>query len=177
MDILDSFDLTRNFWDVNTGFGIVKEFQEFRKSDKSKNKALSSKTMWAIALLVHTKSKFANLQYEDRLKLINDDFLTEKDSLDPEDKHISLVEDFQRLGMTRTQRVSRQWGDKLDERFKFIDSVPYTLDNVETLDKVMANTDKLWKHYITCLKDLEDEAASTQVMGGAAESLSEQNRI
>jgi hypothetical protein len=134
--------------------------------------------MWAIALLVHTSSKYANLTYETRLELINDDFLDGmKFKLDPSNDHEELVKAFQKLSMTRTQRIARQWGDKLDERFKFIDEMPYSMDNAEQLDKMMQYTEKLWKHYITCLKDLEEESAASQVMGGAVESLSEQNRI
>jgi hypothetical protein len=134
--------------------------------------------MWAISLLVHTKSKYANLTYDQRLDLINDDFLSgDKFKLDPEEEHSELIKTYQKLSMTRTQRIARQWGDKLDERFKFIDDMPYTIENAEQLDKMMQYTEKLWKHYITCLKDLEEENASSQVMGGAVESLSEQNRI
>jgi hypothetical protein len=178
VDILDSFNLTRNFWEVNPSFTAISEFKDFHKKDKTKEKARSSQTMWAIALLVHTNSKYANLSYADRLSLINDDFLeADKIELDPEGDHKDLIETFQKLGMSRTQRIARQWGDKLDERFKFIDQMPYNLENVEILDKMMQYTEKLWKQYNICLKDLEDERAANTVMGGATESLLEQNRI
>jgi hypothetical protein len=134
--------------------------------------------MWAIALLAHPRSKYANLTYDTRLDLINTDFLEgKKFQLDPEGDHKDLMKLFQKLCMTRTQRIAQQWGDKLDERFKFIDEMPYDMESAEQLDKMMQYTEKLWKHYITCLKDLEEENAATQVMGGAVESLSEQNRI
>jgi hypothetical protein len=175
--MIDSFDLSRNFWDVNTGFLTIEVFRSFHKNDKTKKKARSSKTMWAISLLKHVRSKFANLSYDDRLQLINEDFLEGEFELDPEDKHYDLIKTFQKHCTTRIQRIASQWGDKLDERFKFIDEVEYTAETAEFLDKMMANTDKMWKQYITCLKDLESEAASTQVMGGATESLLEQNRI
>lgn len=43
------------------------------------------------------------------------------------------------------------------------------------LDKMMSNTDKMWKQYMVCLKDVEDEEATT--LGGSQESLSEQGVI
>lgn len=177
VDILDSFDPIKNFWSLNGTFLTIKEFKDFHRKDKSRGKARSSKTMWAISLLIHTRSKYANLPYEDRLSLINEDYLEGKFDIEPEGKHKTLIKDFQRLSMSRTQRIARQWGDKLDERFKFIDGLEYNIENVEILDKMMQYTEKLWKQYIVCLKDLEKESAATQVMGGATESLTEQNRI
>ena len=177
VDMIDSFDLSQNFWDANNGFLTIELFRSFHKNDKSKKKARSSKTMWAISLLSHTKSKFANLSYDDRLQLVNEDFLEGEFELDPEERHYDLIKAFKKHCMTRIQRIAKQWGDKLDERFKFLDEVPYTPETAEFLDKMMAGTDKMWRQYITCLKDLEDESAASQVMGGATESLSEQNRI
>lgn len=176
-DLLEVFDITRSFWECNPAFQAIKEFKSLYKKDRSANKRISSSLMWAISLLVHPKSRFSNATFDERLDLINSDFLNNKQKLDPEKDHKELIFIFQKLAMTRTQRIARQWGDKLDERFKFIDSMPYTYDNVDTLDKMMASTEKLWKQYQVCLKDLEEENAASQVIGGAAESLSEQNKI
>lgn len=177
IDILDNFDIRNNFWEVNPSFLAVKVFRSFYSSDKTKDKARSSSTMWAISLLVHPRSKFANASYEDRLRLINDDFLDGKFTISPEKEHEELIDSYKKYCVTRTQRIAVQWGDKLDERFKFMDTVPYDDKNVDMLDKMMASTEKLWKQYMVCLKDLEDEASASQVMGGATESLSEQGKI
>jgi hypothetical protein len=44
------------------------------------------------------------------------------------------------------------------------------------LDKMMAQTEKMWKQYLTCLKDVEEEDAE-ETFGGFQESLSDKNVI
>lgn len=177
VDLLDSFDILQNFWEANPAFMAVKEFKKIYKKDKTRGKAYSSKVMWALSLLIHPKSKFANATYADRLVLVNEDYLEGKLTISPEKNHKELVDCYKKFAMTRTQRIARQWGDKLDERFELLESMVYTLETAESLDQMMARTEKLWKQYQTCLKDLGDENAHSQVQGGAVESLTEKDII
>lgn len=177
VDLLNRFDIEGDFWEINTSFVAVKVFKEYRKKDPSRGKAQSSRMMWAICLLEHPRSKFANTSYEDRLELVNGDYLPNNETLDPEGKHEALIKSFNKYAITRTQRIAKQWGDKLDERFDYMDTLNYADGAGEILDKMLASTDKMWKQYQTCLKDLEDENSRSQIQGGAIESLSEQNMI
>lgn len=173
--ILNNFSLSANFWEENEHFLIYPEFREFHKNDKSKKKKNSSQMMWAIALLVHPKSKFKDSSYKDRITLISEDYLDVK--YEWTEKYENLIERFKQIGMTRVQRIAMEWGDKLDERTEFLTSVPYNLETVDQLDKAMANTGKIWDIYQRCLADLADEESKGHVQGGGEESAAEQNLI
>jgi hypothetical protein len=173
--ILNNFSLESDFWEENEHFLIYPEFKEFHRRDKSRGKKNSSQMMWAIALLVHPKSKFKDGSYQDRVDLITDDYLDVK--YDWVEKYEELIEKFKQVGMTRIQRIAMEWGDKLDERMIFLTSLPYNLETVDQLDKAMANTGKIWDIYQKCLADLNEEESKGHVQGGGEESASEQNLI
>ena len=124
--------------------------------------------MWATALVYHPESKYANLDEESRVKEILEDLELTITWADYTDLH----DHFKRLCLSKAQRFLISWESKLEERNQFIDSLPYSADTYEILDKMMASTDKMWKQYMTCLKDVENEKA-TQSKGGAQESLLE----
>jgi hypothetical protein len=174
--ILNNFDILSNFWKENPEFLIIKEFQEFHLNDKSKAKERGSKVMWAIALLVHPKSKFFQSQYEERKKIIQDDYLS-FEALNWDLKYSNLISRFKEVALTRIQRNAAIWSDKFDERMDFLKSTKYTIDTFNDLDKAMQSTDKIWNVFIKCMKDMEDEESKTVIEGGGVESLSEQGKI
>ncbi len=174
--ILNNFSISNNFWKENPHFLIVKEFKEFHKSDKSKNKEASSKIMWAIALLVHPKSKFYQALYEERKKIIDDDYLS-SESAEWDQKYNNYIIKFKEVALTRMQRNAAIWSDKFDERMEFLRSTPYNISTFNDLDKAMQSTDKIWNVYIKCMKDMEDEERSSSIEGGGEESLTEQGMI
>jgi len=77
--------------------------------------------------------------------------------------------------LSKAQAYLIAWEQKLDERQNLIASIPYSMSTYEDLDKLMATTEKLWKQYQTCLKDVEDEESAT--LGGIQESMTELNII
>lgn len=175
--VLRSTDTSRNFWEVNPGCLIFREFKDFYKSDRSVDKNNSSRIMWAITLYLKPTADLGHLPEDKRLSLINSDFLPDKLTLDPDNNHLNLIKCFEENLMTRLERIAKDWGDKLDERFQLLKEVRYDLTNAEELDKMMSRTEKLWQQYTTCLNDLETEEASAQVEGGAVESLNESGLI
>jgi len=175
--IISSFDVRTNFWIANPASRTIKEINTVYEQDKSAEKAKSSLLMWGVTMLIHPRfPATCNLEYDARLKLVNDDFL-DKIKLDPEVTHKELIVAYEKGILTRLERIAKEWGDKLDERFKLLREIKYDLANAEDLDKMMARTDKLWQQYITCLKDLDMESAKSQVQGGAVESLLESGLI
>jgi hypothetical protein len=176
-DFITSFDFHANFWLANPRARLVKEINELYEKDKSKEKLTSSNVMWGITMLVHPKCPVTSqLDYNERLRMVNEEFL-DKIKIDPEVTHKAVIEAFEKGCMTRLQRIAKEWGDKLDERFALLRTLKYDLTNADDLDQMMGRTDKLWKQYITCLKDLEMETAQSQVEGGAVESLLESGKI
>lgn len=160
-DILDSFDIHRDFFEANPSLKIL--FAD-----------VPSAIMWAIALLHHPQSKFRNASYPDRKKLIEQDYLKplslEVDLDDPE--LLPVVEKFSKYALTKKQQFLNNWERKLEEREEFIGKIEYNANTYELLDKMMSQTQKLWQQYFQCLKDVNEEA-STYITGGAMESLLE----
>lgn len=175
MSVLENFSIEKNFWKENPQFRVIALFNKFYKNDKSKSKTRSSKTMWSICLLEHPDSKFSDVSRKKRIEIISEDYLEE--DIAWTEKYREHRDKFVEVCPTRNERISQQWGDKLDERMAVIGETPYTLENSEVMDKVMSNTGKIWKVYQDCLKDLEEERAKGQVQGGAMESLTEQGLI
>lgn len=173
---LQSFEVKRNFWEENPQYLSVKECEDIYKKDKTKNKSKSSNLMWGICLYLHPKSIYSDVSLSKRGEIIEEDFLKNQELL-PKTKNKALVEKCKILFLSRNERVSKSWGDKLDERFELLDSIQMTLENMEDIDKAMARTEKLWKTYQLCLKDLADEAALGETKGGVEESLSEKGLI
>lgn len=76
---------------------------------------------------------------------------------------------FMDMVLTKPQRYLAEWELKWEERQAFIAQQPYTLDTADALDKALVNTEKIWKVYMNCRKDVEQEASQT-AQGGVKES-------
>lgn len=161
-DILDSFDISADFFKVNQQLAIMFP-------------GIDSSTMWAITLIYHPQSKFRNVSFPERKKIIEEDYLLKE--LDIEDEKIAkAIEVFNKHCLTKKQQFLNNWERKLEEREEFIGNIEYNANTYELLDKMMASTQKLWQQYFQCLKDVNEEA-STYVTGNSIESLSESGEI
>ena len=80
--------------------------------------------------------------------------------------------------MTPEQRLLTSWKRKIDERNDLMDSLEYTLDNFESVDKLVANTEKLFKQYKAIKEEVEkQDEASITTEGGSVLSLSDLDMI
>lgn len=166
-----------NFWEAYPELTIPKAFNNLYSSDKSKDKAPSSKLMWAIALCVHPKSTFRVLSATQRIRTINEDYLKDPNFNWETPEMKTLVSAFKEFCMTKAQRFLVEWESKLDERQAFIANTEFTLATADDLDKMLSRTDKIWDQYRACLKDVEEEDAKGSVRGGATESATEQGML
>ena len=177
MALLNSFDTDVNIWEAEPQLKIPKVFKELYDADTSKNKAHSSKIMWAIALLVDNSesNKFRNLQEEDRKLLITTDFL--KDASFNFDDYQEVIDFYIELNLSKLEKELRQQELKLEERAKFINNTPYNIENGDKLDKFLMNTGKLYDQ----IKELKDKIKSDSnggnTKGGMVESASERGLI
>jgi hypothetical protein len=175
-NVIEKFSEDGNFWKANPEFLFIKEFKEFQKNDKSKNKLRSSKIMWALAFLLELdNNKLAKYPEDERRELILNEFI--RDPHFKWDDYKDIEESYRKLILTPEERALIAQRAKTDERTKFLLSVPYTLENAKEIDALLANTEK----FLTILKKLEDSVEkaknSGNKRGGREESLSEKGLI
>lgn len=173
--ILENFDINKNFWSYNPQFKAIKQFKELYDKDKSEEKSYSSKVMWSIALLVHPRSIFYNLDEDDKKELIYGDYI--KDNRFTWKKYENLITLFTELVLTRAKRSLSVWENKLRERDKLIEEEKYTIDNAEELDKILKNTYSLWSQYKQIQSDVMKEGEVIISKGGGEPSLSDKGII
>ncbi len=177
MSVLTNFDIDTNFWEVNPQFKIPKKFKDLYTKDKSKNKAHSSKIMWAIALLIDNSSdnKFRNMLIKDKKILIAEDYLNNPEFVweDYED----LIDQYITLNMSRNERSLLIYEQKLEERDLFIRNTKYDLENASQLDKIISSTKSIFDLIYKLKDEINKEEASGETRGSLIESASEQGLI
>lgn len=191
MSIVNSFDITENFWENYPELKIAGPFKILYNSDKSRNKAVSSKLMWTIALIWDRGSKYYNLPEEGpdgKVTLLFEDYYNDEQYYEKNRKKIDDLKDFYRkLQESSAERTLRGIEEKLQERDKFLKETEYTMGDpgergfmygtVDTLDRMMANTKKLYDMWDEARKLVIQEKEQGQTMGGGQESLSDSGEI
>lgn len=179
--IPELFKGTENFWEFNPEYKIV--FDEFYAKDKSKDKEKSSRIMWAFYFKLHPDSSFYNLPDKDNIiieKIIKDTkFNWEKHELE-ENLFYSTI-------LTPAERELYDWNTTLHKRRKFLNEQEFTLDSyndegrlqkgtADQLDKMLANTAKLYQDYNKIQKELKEEKLK-KGKGNKPQSFSDTNEI
>lgn len=197
--MINLFDPSVNFWEVNPQFKIINPFKDLYKNDKSKNKEKSSLTMYFVVLCydISPSNKFRNLPEGEKHKLIGEDYCGDKDYFEKNEKSLEpLITMYCNMQDTPAMKALREWNDKMIERSKFIKDTVYGPDYIdevvtrngdikevtvtgtwEFLDKMMVNTKKLYDDYQRILKDLSVEDGETSSKGGAMLSASDLGEI
>ncbi len=186
MGLVNSFETGKNFWSVNPQLQLAGAFRELYNTDTSRDKSVSSKIMWAIALVYDTESKFYNLPMKDRLRIIAVDFL--EDAKFPWKTIQGQVDFFQEVCLTEAERTLTEWNQKMLERSKFIRDTKYTIGILDSkgkyvggtatiIDGMMANTKKLYDQYKQVMDDLAKEKGKGRVYGSATESATEKGLL
>lgn len=188
------FDTKENFWIVHPALTVAGPFGDLHRKDKSKNKATSSKLAWAIKLIWDRKSDYYNLPekgLDNKIDLIFEDFYGDVTYYVKNLEKVESLRDFYfKSTETLARRTLRGIEDKLHERDLFIRNTPYDVPvgddeifnmgdwakRIDTIDKMLANTDKIYTLYDKARKVVEQEESQT-TMGGAQESLSDSEAI
>lgn len=190
---VELFTPDANFWELNQQFKIANPFKKIYEKDKSKGKKESSLLMWFVALCYDQGSTYYKLDSDTKHQIIGSDFCGSEDYYeDNKDLLDDLIEFFIELQDTPAQRALRDWEHKIVQRAKFIRETDYSLDyyvedergklitkkgTADQLDKMMANTKKLFDDYQRILKDLAAEENDGEGMGGFVPSLSDSGEI
>jgi hypothetical protein len=179
MALTNSFDSKINFWKANPDLILAGPFKQIYDSDRSKGKDDSSKLLHFVALCYDNESKYYKLIPAEKHKYAGKDICGDGDFYTKNKVEADLAISFyiKLNDDTPARRALRAWEKKMEERSEFIDSTPYNLDNADQLDKMMANTKKLFDDFKRIQEDLSKEPTSTASKGDRELSLSDRGII
>jgi hypothetical protein len=194
--MVSTFDTDVNFWEQYPQLKIAGAFKKLYNSDKSRNKAVSSKKMWCVALIWDRDSKWFNSP-EDLdspeskiVAIFRDHYGDLKTYTDNIDTFEELKEEYLRIQETPARRSLREIEYQIEERSAFLRSIKYDMgtcdpesgrwigNTADIKDKMMSNTDKIYALYEKALKAVENEnALGSKNKGGGESSLSDDDEI
>lgn len=162
MKIPDIIKDDDNFWEYNPQYKYI--LSDFYNKDKSKDKNKSSKIMWGIYFRVHPKSDFYRLPDKDTV-------IVTKWLKQPKFKWSSVENEeaiFIQSTLTQAEKSLIAWDDTMKKRDTFIHDQNFTLDEydergkvikgtADQLDKMLANTSKLYGEYFKITKELSND--------------------
>lgn len=166
-----------NYWEIDTQLAFIPPFKVLYSEDKTKGKKTSSQVMWAIAFYCHPDSRIVNFPEAEKRSLIETDFI--KSALDWESLTL-LIKEYKNLYLTQAKRSLVNWKIKLEERDEYLMAIPYNslaLEDAAKLDKLLADTPKLFKQYEDIKEQIQEEDAKTINKAGIKESASEKNLL
>lgn len=173
-NILNNFEINANFWKINHQLIVPREFNELYKNDKSKDRSTSSKIMWAIALVNDPDSRFCNLPYSDRIKLVARDYLKEdKYDFQKVEKASNL---YIQLILSPAKRMMLTWNRLMDEKIEHLNKMKYS-DNPKQIEELLTSNSKLYSEYERIMEVLDKDEVSGKARGGVNESASEKGDI
>lgn len=166
-----------NYWEVDNQLATIGNFKVLYEKDKSKKKKDSSLFMWAVAFYCHPDSRLLNFSFEDKRNIIENDIAGKE-------LNWKLIEDYCKdytnLYLTQAKRSLHNWKKKLEERDNYLLSIPYRslgLQEAAQLDKLLADTPKLFKQYTEIQSMIDEEAAKEINKAGIKESASEKKLL
>lgn len=172
-----SANLENNFWKEFPEIRINEFFNTFYKSDKTKDKEFTSKIMWGIYLTMHPESKLYNDPNKDSAVINN--FIKDKNfKWETYEEHRTL---YVELVLTTAEKALHNWNSLMTMRDKTLKEL-YTKSlesgdilGLEKLDKILANTAKLFADYAKIKKEYEEQ--KTKKKGTRIRSLSDEDLI
>jgi len=175
MGVLTNFDTTANFWALNPQMKIL--FKDFFDGDKSKNKEMSSKVMWAVALLVDTsdQNNLRNFLFDERKQLIAEDYL--QDSKFDWAAYDGLIDKYTEVNTSKAEKSLLIYERKLEERDSFIKTTKYDLENASQLDKIISSTKSIFDLISKLREDISKENTVGETKGSMVESASEKGQL
>lgn len=171
--------IEQDFWET---YPALKYKNPFSKIANLKTN--SSKTMWAICLFIDINSPWRTMDEEARKEEIIQSYIPEDKKVFENPLVLSVIEEYPNAIMSEAERAFYRWGNKLRQRFDFIDKIEYTLDEYDEegklikgtasqLDKMLADTHKLFQEYEKIEKTMIAENQKGRIKGGREETLSE----
>lgn len=166
-----------SFWELNSDLIILDEFSKLYYKDKSKDKQDSSKILWAIFYAYNPESKFFN--YPNKQEVISQSFL--KDPKFKWEDYKDIVDAYKNLVLSDAERALINWNEIMTMRDQSIkDLYKKAIEDSDTdelvkIDKMLANTPKMFEDYKKIKRDYEEEKVTKK--GKTIASLSDSGEL
>ena len=184
------FHAGESFWETHPTMTAAGPFGAMYKKDKTRGKDHSSRLAWCIVLIWDRKSIYYALPEDgedSKIDLVFDEYYGDEKYYKKNKEKIDELRDFYRkVTETIAMRTLRGIEEKLMERDAFLKNTPYDLGEkgergylwgtVDIVDKMMANTNKVYELLDKARKAVSDEMAQS-VMGDKTQSLSDTGEI
>lgn len=196
--VVPPFDIRTNFWDNNYQIALIQPFKKLYDRDTTKDKIVSSKEMWCIWLHEDPSSenkigKLPQIQKLDSIRIYYEDF-------DVEDADIKeCITSYNMYCLTPAAKAFKEEEASLIKRATFMSEKEYTFDDVAKdkngaivyvagkpliikgtateLDKMRANTLKIYQQYSEVRKMFLDEENNVRIWGGGTEGLLDEGNL
>ena len=188
---MESFNVEDNFWKVHPDLVAAGPFAQIHKVDKTRGKDYSSKLAWCIKLIWDMGSVYYALPErgeDNKIDLVFEDFLGKPNFYDKNREQVNDLKEFYiKVKDTVAHRTLRGIEEKLKERDAFMSKTEYDMgvvnergawvgNTVDTLDKMMANTKKLYDLYNEA-RAVVDREQQKHSLGNTTQSLSDAGDI
>lgn len=187
MEDINLTNVSESYWVTYPMANAAGPYKTLFEKDKTKGKSFSSKLAWCIKLIWDRGSDYYNLEELEKTELVFGDVMGNKNY---PVKNKVLVDEltafYIRTQTTVAKRTLTGIEEKLLERDVFIKNTPYELGaltergyvggTVDTLDKMMANTYKLYELYDKA-RVLVDQENQQSNRGNVKTSLSDSGDI
>lgn len=144
--------LQHSIWEQYPELKLVSQFGKLFREDKSEKKKDSSLLLWSVLLYCFPYSPFYN--HPEKLEECAN-FL--KKTKFKEEDIVMYAPEMENVVLTEAERSFTLWTESLKERRRWLSEQKYT-ENIkrnQALDKMHADTAKMFKDYTTIVKELE----------------------
>lgn len=179
MVILDSYDITADFWKLNPQLTIPREFQAVKNGEIDlKDEIMSGMIMWGIALVYDFHSKYFNLPLGEREKLVEEEYLECPKFFHRNKKALGkVINRYNHLQKDSEMRFLDLWNTKVDEISALIKKKRTTTSNFDEITSLLLKQEKLMQQKDSIMDRLEKSNEVLGVRGGGILSLIESERI
>jgi len=167
------------FWDEFPIFKTIGQFKKFYNSDKTKNKIFSSTVMWAISKICDRSSEIYDMDHEEKLNMIFEDFLNDihttktKWHVDSRNELDNLIREYLNITTSKLEKALLIHEQKFIERSKYLETLSYINGDGDIIEKLLEKTSKIANELDEARKKLMAEKDKGTNKGGVEASLSD----
>jgi hypothetical protein len=154
----EEFDFNKNFWECFPEVLVLKEFLELKNNDKSKGFKDSSNFMWVLHLCLNPKSTLFNIP--NKFDKVSKSIL--KKGLNVEDvSTLEYINAYKQVCLTPGERAYLDICAVVEKRASYLSTLDYNLDDGPIIDKLHANTFKIYQDLEKVRKIIQIEQSKT----------------
>lgn len=177
--VVNHWESNKNFWKEHPELRFIEAFETLRKLDKTDEHNVSSKEMWAIAMIyeVDKTNKIRNLPLRDRIDMIEKDFLKKPGHFEKHKERLNpSIIMYKRLNTDAPAYQMARWQDDMELIDRHITSIlegSPTLTQIETALDLRIKTAKMFEQLPKIRKAVEEREAVAENRGGTKSSFLE----